>query len=117
MNEYYTLQTKDGKLNFEPTSITIPSWLTEHRFIPERAEQGVSLASRMGDPDQIHCIVYRKEHVAGGNFALFFASSFLFAALARDNLSFALGMGFFGELTANARYGADVFENMELPDD
>ena len=59
----------------------------------------------------------RRENAPGGVFRLEDPNGPLLAAIAPDNLTFALGMGFFGELTANARYGVDVFENMEEPDD
>lgn len=117
MSESYTLQIKDGKLLFAECANPAPEWLKSHSFSPAKVESGVSLASRMGDPEGLNCVAYRKTGVDGGNFAIFFGSSFLFAANADANLAFALGLGFFGELTANARYGADVFENMELPDD
>ena len=103
--ELYTLAADGGRLSFRPLSpdTALPSPL--------------AVVHRLGDPALIQCAVLRRENAPGGVFRLEDANGPLLVAIAPDNLTFALGMGFFGELTANARYGVDVFENMEEPDD
>ena len=91
------------------------------RFVPKGADTALpaqlAVVHRLGDPALLQCAVLRRENAPGGVFRLEDETGPLFAAIAENNLTFALGMGFFGELTANARYGVDVFENMEEPDD
>ncbi|MBD5539478.1 MAG: hypothetical protein HDQ94_05735 [Desulfovibrio sp.] len=103
--EIYTLEADGGRLRFTP--------LAQDAALPSP----LAVVHRMGDPALLQCAVLRQENAAGGVFRLEDAAGPLLAAVAPDNLTFALGMGFFGELTANARYGVDVFENMEEPDD
>ncbi len=103
--ELYTLQVADGQLRFAPRDAEAP--------LPSP----LAVVSRMGDPDLLQCVVLRREGAAGGVFRLEDATGPLLAAVAEDNLALALGMGHFGELVANARYGVDVFENMEDPDE
>lgn len=94
---------------------------TSLRFVLQAASTmlpgPLAIVQRMGDPDLLECVVLRREASPGGVFRLENANGPLLAAIAADNLAFALGLGFFGELTANARYGVDVFENMEEPND
>lgn len=94
---------------------------TRLRFVPQAADaklpSPLAVVRRMGDPALLQCAVLRHESAPGGVFRLEDATGPLLAAIAADNLAFALGLGFFGELTANARYGVDVFENMEEPND
>ena len=103
--ELYTLAADGGRLSFTP--------LARDTALPSP----LAVVHRMGDPALLQCAVLRRENAPGGVFRLEDANGPLLAAMAPDNLTFALGMGFFGELTANARYGVDVFENMEEPDD
>lgn len=103
--ELYTLEADGVRLRFTP--------LSQDQALPSP----LAVVHRMGDPALLQCAVLRREKAAGGVFRLEDANGPLLAAIAPDNLTFALGMGFFGELTANARYGVDVFENMEEPDD
>ena len=103
--ELYTLEAEDGRL----------------RFVPLKADAQLpaplAVVHRLGDPALLQCAVLRREGAPGGVFRLEDAGGPLLAAIAATNLAFALGLGYFGELTANARYGVDVFENMEEPDD
>ena len=103
--ELYTLEAEDGRLRFVPLKADAP--------LPAP----LSVVQRLGDPALLQCAVLRREGAPGGVFRLEDAGGPLFAAIAASNLTFALGLGYFGELTANARYGVDVFENMEEPDD
>lgn len=102
--ELYTLQVADGRLRFAPRGTDAP--------LPAP----LAVVSRMGDPDLLQCVVLRREDAPGGVFRLEDATGPLLAAVAEDNLALALGMGHFGELVANARYGVDVFENLEGSD-
>lgn len=103
--ELYTLEVADSHL----------------RFVPLKADSSLpsplAVVHRMGDPALLQCAVLRREDAPGGLFRLEDANGLLFTAIAENNLAFALAMGFFGELTANARYGVDVFENLEEFDD
>ena len=103
--EIYTLEADGGRLRFvaQAANTALPGDL--------------AVVHRMGDPALLQCAVLRRENAPGGVFRLEDENGPLLAAIAENNLAFALGMGFFGELTANARYGVDVFENMEEPDD
>ena len=103
--ELYTLEAEDGRLRFVP--------LKADAQLPAQ----LSVVQRLGDPALLQCAVLRREGAPGGVFRLEDTGGPLFAAIAASNLTFALGLGYFGELTANARYGVDVFENMEEPDD
>lgn len=103
--ELYTLHVADGRLRFAPRAAGDP--------LPAP----LAVVGRMGDPDLLQCVVLRREDAPGGVFRLEDANGPLLAAVAENNLAFALGMGRFGEPVANARYGVDVFENMEEPDE
>lgn len=117
MSETYELELTNGLLIFVNDSKNMPAWALEPKFDPTKAEAGVILECRMGDPALLHCAVFRKKGQPGGIFSVYNGKEPLFAAHAASNLLFAAGMGYFGELTANARYGVDVFENMELNDE
>lgn len=103
--ELYTLQIADGHLRFVPRGADAP--------LPSP----LAVVGRMGDPELLQCVVLRREGAPGGVFRLEDANGPLLAAVAENNLALALGMGHFGELVANVRYGVDVFENMEEPDE
>ena len=64
----------------------------------------------------LHCAVFRRSEGSGGCFALYDGNGPLFAAVAESNLAFGLGQGFFGRMVSDARYGADIFENMDESD-
>lgn len=77
---------------------------------------GYAIVSRMGDPELLECIVWRDGKQPGGAFVVR-NEEILFVAFAESNLAYALGLAYFGQLVANARYGADIFENMGNTDD
>lgn len=114
MAECYTISIKNGRPEFTEGA-EIPEWALSREFKPGSVPAGVRLVCRMGDPDLMHCAVYRLAQ--GGIFSVHGRNNLLFAAIAPTNLAFGIAQGYFGELTANARYGVDVFENMEVPDD
>lgn len=117
MVEVYELRLSMGALVFVNGVENMPQWALQPRFDPAKAETGVSLECRMGDPDLIHCAVFRTEGKPGGIFTIFNGNTLLYAALAQSELVFSIATGYFGQLTANVRYGVDVFENMEIPND
>lgn len=115
MSECYNIETSEGRLLFGPREIGVPECVTAGK-LPE-ARDGLETVCRMGDPELLECLVYRRENAPGGIFALRDKSGPLFTAVAESNLLYAKALALFGEMTANARYGADVFENLEEPDD
>lgn len=117
MAEFYTLAFSGKGLVFTAAPEALPDWLVNIGFDPGKAGPGITLECRIGDPDLLHCAVFRKDQFAGGFFSLFMDKVFLFAAKAVDNLTFAEALGHFGKICANTRYGVDIFENMEIPDD
>lgn len=117
MPEIYTLQFDQGRIMFTPFTEEVPQSVLESKFNPDSADKGLNVVCRMGDPDLVQCIVYKKQDLPGGYFSLHDKNGLLFAAISQTNLIFALACGFFGEMVANARYGVDIFENMEEPDD
>lgn len=117
MPEIYTLQIENGRLVFAPFTEEVPECVLENKFNPDAAPKDIAIACRMGDPDLAHCVVYRRESAPGGYFSLRDKTGLLFAAIAQTNLIFALAVGYFGDVVSNARYGVDIFENMEEPDD
>lgn len=116
MPECYLMDYAGGSLAFARGG-DVPEWANATGLDAARAPAGVRVVCRMGDPDLIHCAVYAEQNRPGGIFCVYGKNGLLFVATAATELVFAIAQGFFGELTANARYGADVFENMEIPDD
>lgn len=117
MAEIYIITRDGNRISFSPAKESLPASVLSSKFIPPAENTGLRIICRMGDPDLVQCAVFRQNGEDGGIFALHGKDGLMFAAIARDNLAYVLALGFFGELTANARYGVDVFENMELPDD
>lgn len=117
MTEIYSLMLDGGNLVFNPSQEKIPQCALDDKFSEEVLKTGLGVFCRMGDPDLVHCVVYRWQKKPGGIFIAHDGGGLLFAALAENNLVFAVACGYFGELTANTRYGADIFEEMHEPDD
>lgn len=115
MSECYNIETADGKLVFGNRGLGVPDCVIQGK-LPE-ARDGLEAVCRMGDPDLLQCLVYRRENAPGGIFALRDKYGLLFTAVAESALVYSMALGHFGEMTANARYGVDVYENMEEPDD
>lgn len=115
--ETYLISYEWQGLKMRKADLDLPAELLNPRFTPDLPDKKLDFACRMGDPDLIHCIGYRNSGAPGGVFCVHDKNGLLFAAVAENNLAFAMAEGFFGEMTANARYGVDVFENMEEPDD
>ncbi len=66
----------------------------------------------------LQCLVYRRENAPGGIFApagqIWLA---VYGCCRKRACLLSMALGHFGEMTANARYGVDVYENLEEPDD
>lgn len=116
MPEVYTLHIAGDQLNFTPRKVGVPAGVFASTFDPAQVRD-LGIVARMGDPDLLQCIVFKRDSEAGGIFAMHDKNGLLFAAVAETALVYAIAMGFFGEMTANARYGVDIFENLELPND
>lgn len=114
MSESYIIEFADGVPRFKAGG-NVPEWAMKVGLASGAIPAGTTIACRMGDPDLLHCAVFYQGN--GGFFCVYGKDGLLFVAQAMTNLDFALAQGFFGEMTANARYGVDVFENMEIPDD
>lgn len=113
MSEIYTILAEGSRLRFEPRQDDALNDIP----VPGKRSGDYEIVSRMGDPGLLHCAVFRRGEGSGGCFALYDGNGPLFAAVAESNLAFGLGQGFFGKMVSNARYGADIFENMDESDD
>ncbi|WP_165175106.1 hypothetical protein [Desulfovibrio sp. ZJ369] len=112
MNEFYTIVAEGADLHFVPREDQkLENLLTRGEDL-----EGYEFFSRLGDPDLMHCAVFRKSGRAGGFFTVYDKTTVLFVAVAETNLAFGLGLGYFGRLVSYARYGADVFENTDTCD-
>ncbi|MGE9984112.1 hypothetical protein [Desulfovibrio sp. SGI.169] len=109
MSEMYTIHAEGTRLRFEPRQ---DDALADAAARGARRD-GYETVSRMGDPGLLHCAVFRRAGGDGGLFALHDQDGLLFAAVAESNLAYALAQGFFGRMVSEARYGADIFENMD----
>lgn len=109
MPEKYEIAVEDGRVSFSMLAGDIPEALIRGVQLPDN----YSVFCRLGDPDLLECVVWRHELEHGGVFVVRAAGEPLFAASARSALAFSLAVGYFGDLTAKARYGADIFENMD----
>lgn len=113
MPEFYTIDLEGGKPVFTERKLPPPDYATAQTFDPKSIPANVSIVLRMGSPDVMHCVIFRRTDKPGGIFALHDEDGFLFAAEAESNLAYAIAKGYFGELTANARDGVDIYENLE----
>lgn len=113
MSEIYTLLAEGSRLRFEPRQDDV---LNDILALGKQSGD-YEIVSRLGDPGLLHCAVFRRSEGSGGCFALYDGNGPLFAAVAESNLAFGLGQGFFGRMVSDARYGADIFENMDESDD
>ena len=113
MSEVYTILVEGSRLRFEPRQDDALNDIP----VPGKRSGDYEIVSRMGDPGLLHCAVFRRGEGSGGCFALYDGNGPLFAAVAESNLAFGLGQGFFGKMVSDARYGADIFENMDESDD
>lgn len=117
MAEFYTMELNGTGLVFAKRQGEIPDFVSSPSFDPQNASKGLSLVCRMGAPDLAHCVIFRYEGRPGGIFAMHEQEELLFVAVAESNLVYAIAKGFFGDLTASARYGVDIFEAVDDEDD
>lgn len=117
MSELYTLKAQGSDIVFEPREdAAMEDLLAQRTGIPAALGKRWSLAARMGDPELLHCAVWRGQ--PGGCFVLYNEEGVpLLAAMAESNLTYALGLAHFGRMVAEARYGADIYENLGDDDD
>lgn len=113
MSEMYTIHVDGNQLRFEPRQ----DGVLEDVLAQGSHLGGYDAVSRMGDPGLLHCAVFRRVEGHGGFFAIHDQDGLLFTAVAESNLAYALAQGFFGGMVSEARYGADIFENMDDPDE
>ena len=113
MSEIYTILVEGSRLRFEPRQDDALNDIP----VPGKRSGDYEIVSRMGDPGLLHCAVFRRGEGSGGCFALYDGNGPMFAAVAESNLAVGLGQGFFGKMVSDARYGADIFENMDESDD
>lgn len=109
MPEKYEIALENGRISFALPAEDIPEALLKGGSLPE----DYSIFTRMGDPELLECAVWRDRDARGGIFVIRAAGVALFAAAARSELVFAQALGYFGDLVAKVRYGADIFENMD----
>lgn len=117
MAEIYTIHLQHDSLYFLPREGGMPEAALSPTFNPKAEGDSITPVCRMGDPELAQCIVFRNKSGSGGIFSLHDSEGLLFCAVAENNLVFTIAQGYFGQLVANVRYGVDVFENMEIPDD
>ena len=114
MLEIYDIVLREGRLDFIPAKekiqIADPNDLNESLL-----KEGWLAFTQLGDPELMHCSVYRKRNVSGAIFIMQ-ALDNLFIAQTESNLIFSLACGHFAELVANIRYGADIWEEMDGQD-
>lgn len=113
MAKIYEITASRGSVEFEPYVGIFPRELLEKSYT--HGVPGIEVAGRMGDPDLLYCIAYRRTETHGGFFVMFDRYGLLYGAIAQTNLDYAAALGYFGMITSNARYGADIYE--ELDDD
>lgn len=115
MIEQYMLDIEKGCHVFTKSALNLPSFALEGALPAEKDE--FEAFCRMGDPDLLECLVYRGKNSPGGIFHVRDKYGPLYVAVVESALVWSFALGHFGEMTANVRYGVDVFENMEEKDD
>lgn len=111
-HESYTLSVRDDHIIFNLREGEAPdAW-----FTGETGPEDYAIICRMGDPELMECVVWRRADKPGGIFQARSEDTY-FIAEAPTNLAYALALSFFGQLVANARYGVDIFENLGETDD
>lgn len=115
MIEQYILEIENGRPIFTKRKLNLPPFAQDGKLPAEK--DAFEAFCRMGDPDLLECLVYRGKNSAGGIFHVRDKYGPLYVAVAESALAWSLALGHFGEMTANVRYGVDVFENMDEKDD
>ncbi|WP_298033531.1 hypothetical protein [uncultured Desulfovibrio sp.] len=112
MSEMYTIHANGNQLCFEPRQ----DGVLEDVLAQGSHLDGYEAVSHMGDPDPLHCAIFRRSEGNGGFFTFHDQDGLLFTAVTESNLAYALAQSLFGGMVSEARYGADIFENMDDPD-
>lgn len=115
--ENYQIEIQNGKLAFLESATEIADLFLRPEFNKQVLDLGYRLCCRLGDPALMHCIVYRKHAGSHAIFVMFEHGQCLYTASADSNLIFSMGLGYFGELCANTRYGVDIFEELDELDE
>lgn len=115
MKENYMLEIAGDHITFTRLEKNAPDFASKC-MLPAAADD-FELSCRMGDPDLLECLAYRHKNSWGGIFALRDKAGLLYTAQADTALIWSIGLGYFGKLASYVRYGADIFENLEVADD
>ena len=115
MPEHYLAKLLNSRPEFEKHAETPPDAVYKTPYLPESDD--LALICRLGDPELLSCSVFRPRMGSGGVFVIRDGDGALFSVEAGDNLTFAAVMGYFAKLVANCRYAADIFENLDDPDE
>lgn len=116
MSEVYNIIYQAGKLDFLPSERKFPEENPGMQAAEALLEQGWIAFCHFGDPELMHCSVYRKRNTPGGIFIMK-ALDNLFMAHTDSNLVFSMACGHFAALVADIRYGTDIWEEAEDNDD
>lgn len=115
MPEHYAIRLKNSRPEFERDDSTLPESIFKIPFLP--GPDDPSPVCKLGDPAILSCSVFRDESRGGGVFVVRDLDDILFSASAADNLTYAIAMAYFGRMVADCRYAADIFENLDDPDE
>lgn len=113
--ETYILEVKDGRLEFIPSGESVPDHVLTIPFMPDN--DTLMIVCRLGDTDLVSCSVFKYSDRNGGIFVLHQNHQPLLTARTSSNLAYCLGLGYFGKLVSYARYGSDIFLNLDDPDE
>lgn len=113
MQEKYNLAVEKGRLAFTLWVGDIPEALLKASIPPS----GYAMLCRMGDARLLECVVWRQQGKPGGVFVVQSQEETLYAAVAETALAFSMGLAYFGDMVAKARYGADIFEHPDGAND
>lgn len=116
MREIYKLTCQAGKLDFIPSEQKLPKKDSGQSLNDALLEDGWIAFCHLGDPELMHCSIYRKSNTSGGIFVMQ-ALDPLFIAHTDSNLVFSLACGHFAKLVSDMRYGTDIWEEMEGNDE
>ena len=113
--EQYLMGVSAGGLEFKAISGPMPVEILDSSIAAP--DSALRLAARLGDPELLLCSVFKRAAGPGGYFVLRDGDGLLFAAMAPDNLAYACALKYFGDMVSAARYGADIYENMDGGDE
>ena len=106
MPEIYCAKMKGCKLELEFCDRAIPAEILNGNGVAADWR----IFCRMGDPALIACDCWKKNNSSEAVFKIGSEGRCLFYVVSENGLAFAEALSHFGNLCANARYGADIFE-------